>query len=143
LLSLPPSRHGMVPISTITTRLTRQIYAELLNIIEILPSKTNTDRKALILAFLHHAQQNLFSLMVLTRWSRAAEDVQKCQDIIHYVQMLNANFIESAGKLFAMYSSIPNARVRSADISTAVDVLATGTYLRLPTIIRNQFIPRP
>lgn len=48
----------------------------------------------------------------------------------------NQIFTSTVDFLHKIYTELPAARLRNFDIPTAVDVLTTGTYQRMPTKIK-------
>jgi hypothetical protein len=52
----------------------------------------------------------------------------------------NKIFQDTVDYLHKIHSELPAARLRNFDIPTAVDVLTTGTYQRMPTKIKVRTI---
>ncbi|KAI8319151.1 mediator complex, subunit MED14 [Martensiomyces pterosporus] len=131
----------MIPLSLIVSRMVTFAYTELVTLVETLPSRTESSRREEILKYACHMREQLTKLLVLVRWAQNAPQIQKCQNVIAYLQSQNEYFTRSVDGLYATYLSLPQARVRNYDVSNAVDVLTTGTYQRLPSVIKETFAP--
>ncbi|KAG0228667.1 mediator complex subunit [Actinomortierella wolfii] len=138
---LPTSLQGMVPLGLILHRMANEAFADLSNLSEILPSMTDPQRKLHMLEYALAKREQFIKLLVLVKWAKNAADIQQCQNIIGFLQQENEHFTRAVGGIFETYKTFGQARVRNYDIPTAVDVLTTGTYQRLPSIIKTQFIP--
>ncbi|KAF9160439.1 mediator complex subunit [Actinomortierella ambigua] len=108
---------------------------------EILPSMTDPQRKVHMLEYALAKREQFIKLLVLVQWAKNAPDIQQCQNIIGFLQQENEHFTKAVGGIFETYKTFGQARVRNYDIPTAVDVLTTGTYQRLPSIIKSQLVP--
>ncbi|KAK9768170.1 mediator complex subunit [Basidiobolus ranarum] len=133
--------HNMVPLRLIIERLVNQAYADLQNLTEVLPGMPTIERKRAILEYSLNTRQQFIKLLVLVKWAVNADKVQQCQNIIGFLQKQNEAFSRTVDALYGIYTTMSQARVRNYDILTAIDVLTTGTYQRLPTIIRSHYIP--
>ncbi|ORX86392.1 MED14-domain-containing protein [Basidiobolus meristosporus CBS 931.73] len=133
--------HNMVPLRLIIERLVNQAYADLQNLTEVLPGMPIVERKRAILEYSLNTRQQFVKLLVLVKWAVNADKVQQCQNIIGFLQKQNEAFARTVDALYGIYTTMSQARVRNYDILTAIDVLTTGTYQRLPTIIRSHYIP--
>ncbi|KAJ3216033.1 hypothetical protein HDU67_009993 [Dinochytrium kinnereticum] len=77
-------------------------------------------------------QQSFANLQNMSEtWGKVAEDVQKLQD---------ACFVLVADGLARIHAEMKGARDQSYDIVTAIDVLTTGRYRRLPSIIKKELV---
>ncbi|CAO3671138.1 unnamed protein product [Rhizopus stolonifer] len=66
-----------------------------------------------------------------------------CQNIMAYLANQNKTFQDTVDYLHKIHVELPAARVRNFDIPTAVDVLTTGTYQRMPTKLKDMIPPTP
>ncbi|KZT56231.1 MED14-domain-containing protein [Calocera cornea HHB12733] len=142
--SPPPLPHeltDMIPLREVVSRLVQKAYEDLQNLVEVLPSKSDTERKHLIREYGSSTRKQAVKTLVLTRWARDAPIVQKCQDVRFFLQLQNGQFREAAHALDGVRRALGAARSRAWDVLTAVDVLASGSYLRLPTVIKEWFLP--
>lgn len=138
---LPRVDHNMVPVKDVLGRMVQQAYAELLNLTETLPNADDLNRKTLILAYSTRLRQQFIKLLVLVRWSRGADDMQKIQDVLAYLNQQDSCFSMTADALVGIHNEMKAARDPNYDIPTALEILTTGDYQRLPSIIRKSIIP--
>ncbi|KAI9233711.1 MAG: mediator complex subunit MED14-domain-containing protein [Podila humilis] len=137
---LPQSMNGMVSLGAIIHRMTNEAFADLSNTSEILPSMADPQKKHTLLDFTLSKREQFIKLLVLTKWAKSATKVQQCQNIIGFLQHENELFARAVGGLFETYKTFGRARVRNYDIPTAIDVLTTGSYQRLPTTIKQTYV---
>ncbi|KAF9345440.1 mediator complex subunit, partial [Mortierella sp. AD094] len=137
---LPQNMAGMVPISAIIHRMTNEAFSDLSNLSDVLPSMNDTDRKLHILQFALSKREQFIKLLVLTKWAKSANKFQQCQNIVGFLRHENELFTRTVGGLFETYRMFGRARVRNFDIPTAIDVLTTGTYQRLPSRIKQVYV---
>ncbi|KAF9427883.1 mediator complex subunit [Podila epigama] len=137
---LPQNLNGMVSLGAIIHRMSNEAFADLSNLSEILPSMTDVQRKRQILDYALSKREQFIKLLVLTKWAKSATKVQQCQNIIGFLQHENELFSRAVGGLFETYRTFARARVRNYDIPTAIDVLTTGTYQRLPSRIKQTYV---
>ncbi|KZO90741.1 MED14-domain-containing protein [Calocera viscosa TUFC12733] len=138
---LPHELTDMVPLREVVGRLVQKAYEDLQNLVEVLPSKTDTERKHLIREYGALTRKQTVKSLVLARWARDAPIVQRCQDVRFFLQLQNGQFRETAQRLEGVRRALGGARSRAWDLGTAVDVMQSGTYLRLPKIIKQWFLP--
>lgn len=55
------------------------------------------------------------------------------QNIMAFLSNQNKVFQDTVDYLHKIHTELPAARVRNYDIPTAVDILTSGTYLRMPS----------
>ncbi|KAJ2740199.1 mediator complex subunit, partial [Coemansia sp. BCRC 34301] len=140
---LPHINVQMVPLSDIVDRLVTFAYTELVTLVDTLPSRGEDDRRSEILKYTEHVSSLLTKLLVLVRWAKNARRIQKCQNVIAYLDSQNRYFEYSVDNIYATFLSMPNVRMRNYDVGNAVDILTTGSYQRLPLAIsRNVSKPR-
>ncbi|KAF9188419.1 mediator complex subunit, partial [Haplosporangium sp. Z 11] len=137
---LPDNMNAMVPLGAIIHRMANEAFADLSNLSEVLPSMNDTQRKLQILDYALSKREQFIKLLVLTKWAKNAKKFQQCQNIVGFLQNENQLFTRAIGGLFETYSMFGRARVRNFDIPTAIDVLTTGTYQRLPSRIKQAYI---
>ncbi|EJU03986.1 MED14-domain-containing protein [Dacryopinax primogenitus] len=138
---LPQELSDMVPLREIIARLVQKSYEDLQNLIEVLPSKSDVERKHAIRDYGSHTRKQVVKALVLTRWARDSAVVQRCQDVRFFLQVQNGQFREASQRLYAIKEGFMGARSRQWDLLTAIDVLSTGKYLRLPKAIKEWFLP--
>ncbi|GJJ75588.1 mediator of RNA polymerase II transcription subunit 14 [Entomortierella parvispora] len=137
---LEPNVNGMVPMSAIIHRMSNEAFSDLSNLSEILPSMDDAQRKLHILEYALSKREQFIKLLVLTKWAKSAPKIQQCQNIVGFLHNQNEQFTHAVGGLFETYKTFGRARVRNYDIPTAIDVLTTGTYQRLPSRIKQVYV---
>ncbi|KAJ2080622.1 mediator complex subunit [Coemansia sp. RSA 988] len=139
---LPQIEVQMVPLSTAIGRIITFAYTELVTLVDTLASRSETDRRSEILKYTEHMSDLLAKLLVLVRWAKHAPQIQKCQNVIAYLDSQNRYFEYAVDSIYATFLSMPGVRMRNYDVGNAVDILTTGTYQRLPTAI-SRAVPPP
>ncbi|KAF9920382.1 mediator complex subunit, partial [Linnemannia zychae] len=137
---LPDNMNSMIPLGAIIHRMTNDAFAELSNLSETLPSMNDTTRKIELLKYTLSKREQFIKLLVLTKWGKNARKFQQCQNIVGFLQHENELFTRAVGGLFETYKMFGRARVRNFDIPTAIDVLTTGSYQRLPSRIKQAYV---
>ncbi|KAF9964409.1 mediator complex subunit, partial [Mortierella alpina] len=137
---LPDNMNGMVPLGAIIHRMTNEAFSDLSNLSEVLPSMNDQQKKLHILEYTLSKREQFIKLLVLTKWAKSAQKFQQCQNIVGFLQNENMLMQRAVGGLFETYNTFGRARVRNFDIPTAIDVLTTGTYQRLPSRIKQAYI---
>ncbi|KAF9557662.1 mediator complex subunit [Mortierella alpina] len=137
---LPDNMNGMVPLRAIIHRMTNEAFSDLSNLSEVLPSMSDQQKKLHILEYTLSKREQFIKLLVLTKWAKSAQKFQQCQNIVGFLQNENMLMQRAVGGLFETYNTFGRARVRNFDIPTAIDVLTTGTYQRLPSRIKQAYI---
>ncbi|KAJ2699961.1 mediator complex subunit [Coemansia sp. IMI 203386] len=138
---LPQINVQMIPLSVIIGRLITFAYTELVTLVDTLPSRGEGERRNEILKYTEHMSDLLTKLLVLVRWAKNAPQIQKCQNVIAYLDTQNRFFECSVDAIYATFLLMPNVRMRNYDVSSAVDILTTGSYQRLPTAIKRMVPP--
>ncbi|KAJ2372841.1 mediator complex subunit, partial [Coemansia sp. RSA 2611] len=140
---LPQINVQMVPLGEILERLVTFAYTELVTLVDTLPSRGESERRSELLKYTEHVSSLMTKLLILVRWAKNARHIQKCQNVIAYLDSQNRYFEYSVDSIYATFLSMPNVRMRNYDVSNAVDILTTGSYQRLPLAIsRNVSKPR-
>jgi len=134
---LPKNEANLIPLKLIYERVIQNYYSELQNLSETLPTKSNEQKKVEIFKLVQNLNQSAVKLLVLIRWAKQSKEVLKCKNICDFLEEQNSYFRGAADALFTVHQEMNLARIPSFDIPTAVDVLTTGTYSRLPTIIKE------
>ncbi|KAI9249124.1 mediator complex subunit MED14-domain-containing protein [Phascolomyces articulosus] len=106
----------MVPLKTLIGKMIRKAHADLMTLTDTLPSRGEVEKKRQIL---NYSTLNIMAFL--------ANQNQIFRDSTHFLHKIHAE--------------LPKARIRNFDILSAVDVLTTGSYQRMPT--KFQSIPVP
>ncbi|KAI8804528.1 mediator complex subunit MED14-domain-containing protein [Cladochytrium replicatum] len=80
-------------------------------------------------------------LLVVLRWAKEGKSVQTLQNIHAFIESQDAQIAQVADNLFKLHGELKGAREPIYDLLTAIDVLTTGKYQRLPSIIKKSIVP--
>ncbi|KAH6914203.1 mediator complex subunit MED14-domain-containing protein [Coprinopsis sp. MPI-PUGE-AT-0042] len=138
---LPEVYDGQIALGDLLSRVVQAIYAELTEMAETLPSMSDAVRKRTIADWVVKIKKQVVKLYAVAKWSRDAETVQKCMNITAFLLTQNHQFDEVVRALTASKDNLDPARLRNHDLLTSLDVLTTGSYLRLPTCIKKRVVP--
>ncbi|KAI8922807.1 mediator complex subunit MED14-domain-containing protein [Entophlyctis helioformis] len=138
---LPDVPLNTFPLSELLDRTVQSTYADLLNLAETLPSTQDIERKRQLIEFCFAKRKLFTKLLVLLRLSPRVKDILVGQKAHAFVEGQDFAFARAADDLFAIHNQMRAAKVANFDIRTAVDVLTTGRYQRLPSSIKTHLIP--
>ncbi|TIB77405.1 MED14-domain-containing protein [Wallemia mellicola] len=142
---IPDVKDSLVPFSIILERSIARIFNDLHILAETLPSINPSDRASNIVNFALNSRKQVIKLIVLLRWAKdplaGSDKIQIARSINELLWRQNFIFQATVQGLQDVSLSFSNARVRNADIITALDVLQTGTYHGLPVGLRRAFKP--
>ncbi|KAG5646818.1 hypothetical protein DXG03_002195 [Asterophora parasitica] len=138
---LPIVMDGQIPLGDLLSRVTQSIYAELAELAETMPNMSDSARKRTLADWVVKTKKQVVKLYAMAKWARDAETVQKCMNITAFLMTQNHQFEGAMEGLKYARESLDPARLRNHDILTSLDVLTTGSYLRLPTCIKKSIIP--
>uniref|UniRef100_A0A673CUM6 Mediator of RNA polymerase II transcription subunit 14 n=1 Tax=Sphaeramia orbicularis TaxID=375764 RepID=A0A673CUM6_9TELE len=136
-----PATQG-VRLSMLIDFLLQRTYHEITLLAELLPRKTDMERKIEIVQFASRTRQLFVRLLALVKWASNAGKVEKCAMISSFLDQQTILFVDTADRLASLArDALVHARLPSFAIPFAIDVLTTGSYPRLPTCIRDKIIP--
>lgn len=136
-----PATQG-VRLSLLIEFLLQRTYHEITLLAELLPRKTDMERKIEIVQFASRTRQLFVRLLALVKWASNAGKVEKCAMISSFLDQQAFLFVDTADRLASLArDALVHARLPSFAIPFAIDVLTTGSYPRLPTCIRDKIIP--
>ncbi|KAI5889043.1 mediator complex, subunit MED14 [Schizophyllum commune H4-8] len=138
---LPDVNEGQVPFGMIVSRVAQQIYAELQEVAETLPGMSDVARKRTLADFVVATKKQVVKLYAIAKWAREAETVQKCLNLVGFLMNQKYEIDSAIGRLHQIHDELNPERLGNHDLLTSLDVLTTGTYQRLPTIIKKSVIP--
>lgn len=137
-----PPGGASIPLGRLIDFILQRTYHELTVLAELLPRKTDVERKIEIVQFASTTRQLFVRLLALVKWAASATKVEKCAAIVAFLDKQNLLFVETADILAMMArETLVQARLPSFHIPCAVEVLTLGTYSRLPTCIRDKIVP--
>lgn len=123
-----------VEFSTLVNRAAEESYLSLKELVE--KSKTNemsdSEKKISILKYLVKTQQRMLRLNVLAQWCQQVPLIQYCQQLASTLSSHETCFTQAADSMFFMHEGLQQARAPIYDVPSAIEILLTGTYERLP-----------
>lgn len=163
------NRGGSISLGVLIDLIVQRTYHELSVLAELLPRKTDMDRKIEIYNYSTRTRQLFVRLLALVKWANSASKVDKSavsintrgrhfgiwicincsrlrfphfQHIMAFLDKQSLLFVDTADKLAEIArETLVNARLPNFHIPAAVEVLTTGTYSRLPACIRDRIVP--
>lgn len=128
-----------VELSTLVSRAAHDSYASLQELIDKCGSTelSDSERKINILKFLNKTQQRMIRLNVISKWCQQVPLIQYCQQLTSTVSNHDTCFTQAADSLFFMHEGLQQARAPVYDVPSAIEVLLTGNYERLPKCIED------
>ncbi|KAJ3517642.1 hypothetical protein NLJ89_g378 [Agrocybe chaxingu] len=138
---LPVVYDGQIPLRDLLSRVSQSIYTELSELAETMPNMSDTARKRVLADWVVKTKKQVVKLYAVAKWSRDADTTQKCMNITAFLMTQNQQFEDTIGSLARTKEALDPARLRNHDLLTSLDVLTTGSYLRLPTCIKKLAIP--
>ncbi|XP_071034254.1 mediator of RNA polymerase II transcription subunit 14 isoform X1 [Parasteatoda tepidariorum] len=137
-----PAANNTISLGRLIDFILQRTYHELTVLAELLPRKTDMERKIEIVQFASRTRQLFIRLLALVKWAASASKVEKCAAIMAFLDKQSMLFVEMADMLSVMSrETLVNARLPSFHLPCAVEVLTLGTYSRLPTCIRDKVVP--
>lgn len=138
----PSPSGGSISLAMLIDFIIQKTYHELTVLAELLPRKTDMERKIEVFQFASRTRQLFIRLLALVKWANSVSKVDKSANIMCFLDKQSMIFIETADALSRMArETLVNARLPNFHLPAAVEVLTTGTYSRLPTCIRDKIIP--
>ncbi|CAI8615564.1 unnamed protein product [Vicia faba] len=128
-----------VQLSTLVSRTGQDSYNSLKELVEKCRSteSSDTDKKISMLKFLNKTRQRMIRLNVLAKWCQQVPLIQHCQQLSSTVSNHDMCFTQAADSLFFMHEGLQQARAPVYDVPTAIEILLTGSYERLPKCIED------
>ncbi|KAG8962613.1 mediator complex subunit [Tulasnella sp. 419] len=127
---------GQVPLAEIIDKVVQDSYINLSELAEVMPSFSDKERKIRIIQYAQSTRKQIIKLYAIAKWARVAEDVQKAMDVLTFLAR-SEHHVEVAGHMIeAAAATMVMLKRRNADLLNAIDVLTTGTYRRLPSILQ-------
>lgn len=137
-----PPGGGTISLARLIDFILQRTYHELTVLSELLPRKTDMERKIEIVQFASRTRQLFVRLLALVKWAASASKVEKCAAIMAFLDKQSMLFVEMADMLAMMSrETLVNARLPSFHLPCAIEVLTLGNYSRLPSCIRERIVP--
>ncbi|KAL1465599.1 hypothetical protein WDU94_005154 [Cyamophila willieti] len=136
------SRGGPISLGLLIEFIVQRTYHELTVLAELLPRKTDMERKIEIYNFSARTRQLFVRLLALVKWANSASKVDKSSRIMAFLDKQSMLFVDTADMLARVArETVVHARLPNFHIPAAVEVLTTGSYSRLPACIRERIVP--
>ncbi|KAI8867458.1 mediator complex, subunit MED14, partial [Ramicandelaber brevisporus] len=143
---LPDVPVDVTTLGLLCGRVARRLFSELTTLAETMPSlaREPAARRKGLMDHALFARQRLTRLLVVVKWARDnSADFQACQNIIALLSSQNDHYRQAVDGLFGIHSQLlPHMRQRNYDVVTALDVLSSGNYSRMPASLYLQFNPQ-
>ncbi|XP_045529782.1 mediator of RNA polymerase II transcription subunit 14 [Pieris brassicae] len=137
-------RGGSISLGLLIDFIVQRTYDELSVLAELLPRKTDMERKIAIYKFSARTRQLFVRLLALVKWASSATKVDRSAHIMAFLDKQALLFVETADVLARVArETLVHARLPTFHMAAAVEVLTLGTYSRLPAVIRERLVPPP
>ncbi|CAA2934872.1 mediator of RNA polymerase II transcription subunit 14 [Olea europaea subsp. europaea] len=98
---------------------------------------SDSEKKITILKYIVKTQQRMLRLNVLSKWCKQVPLIQYCQQLASTLASHDTCFTQAADSMFFMHEGLQQARAPIYDVPSAIEVLLTGTYHRLPKCMED------
>ena len=130
-----------VNLATLIDFLVQKVYNDFTILSDLLPRKSDIDRKIEIIQFMKKARSQFIHILGLLKWVSSVNRVNICQNISKYLDEKNENFIYTADTLHHVSKeTLQQAKLLNFPLPTAIDVLLTGDFSRLPFTIKESLL---
>ncbi|XVF31133.1 hypothetical protein REPUB_Repub16aG0119200 [Reevesia pubescens] len=128
-----------VEFSSLVSRAAEESFMSLKELVEKSKSsnQSDTEKKINLLKYIVKTQQRMLRLNVLAKWCQQVPLIQYCQQLQSTLSSHDTCVTQAADSLFFMHEGLQQARAPVYDVSSAVEVLLTGSYERLPKSIEE------
>eukprot|EP00095_Tigriopus_kingsejongensis_P000369 maker-scaffold319_size207808-snap-gene-0.23 protein:Tk00369 transcript:maker-scaffold319_size207808-snap-gene-0.23-mRNA-1 annotation:"GL22501" len=132
--ALVPTHHAnQVSLSQLIEFIVQRSYHDLTVLAELLPRKTDMERKIEIFNFASRTRMILIRLLGLVKWASSASKVDKCASIMNFCERSAGIFMDTADALAKMSrETLVRATLPNFHLPAAVEILTTGSYSRVP-----------
>lgn len=142
LQELPLEDSNLVPLNVLVERLSNLAYQTIQSLADTLPSLTSHAKRAKIFSTAIELRKIFVKLLVIVRWSKDVEMLNRARNVVGLLVEQQWAHEDVFSGLTQVRKILPNARIFDADLVTAIDVLRTGTYKRLPKAIKDSTVPQ-
>ncbi|CAI0432670.1 unnamed protein product [Linum tenue] len=128
-----------VDFSTLVSRAAEDSFVSFKELVEKSRSgeQSDSERKIGLLKYLVKTRQRMLRLNVLAKWCKQVPLIQYCQQLQSTVSSHDTCFTQAADSLFFMHEGLQQARAPIYDVPSAVEILLTGSYQRLPKCVED------
>ncbi|KAF8650203.1 hypothetical protein HU200_064058 [Digitaria exilis] len=99
--------------------------------------RSDTEKKIDLLKFITRTRQRMLRLHVLAKWCQQVPLVNYCQQLGSTLNIHETCFTQTADSLFYMHETLEQIRAPMYDVPSAIEVMLTGGYQRLPKCIED------
>ncbi|KAI8909814.1 mediator complex subunit MED14-domain-containing protein [Gorgonomyces haynaldii] len=93
--------------------------------------------KVQMLEFVARTRKTMIKLLVLLKLQDLTDTLEKEQQVHQMIHQLDHSFEKASNDLYMIHQELRIAKIPNYDIPTAIDVLGTGSYRRLPRILKE------
>ncbi|XP_024534573.1 mediator of RNA polymerase II transcription subunit 14 [Selaginella moellendorffii] len=126
-----------VPLSVLVKRAAEAAYTGLKEVCEAAPEQSDAEKKISLLKFILKTRQRLLRLLVICKWCRQIPLVERCQQLMGTLSNHDMSFTQAADSMFYLHESLQQSRAPMYDVASAMDVLFTGGFPRMPKCIED------
>ncbi|KAL8545645.1 hypothetical protein ACS0TY_005686 [Phlomoides rotata] len=126
-----------VDFAALVGRAAEDSYVSMKELVEKSKSLSDSEKKIMILKYIVKTQQRMLRLNVLAKWCQQVPLIQYCQQLSSTLSSHETCFSQAADSMFFMHEGLQQARAPMYDVPSAIEVLLTGTYQRLPKCIED------
>ncbi|XP_057515818.1 mediator of RNA polymerase II transcription subunit 14 [Amaranthus tricolor] len=128
-----------VEFSTLVSRAAADSFIALKDLVDKSKSSdmSDSEKKINLLKFIVKTQQRMLRLNVLAKWGQQVPLIQYCQQLVSTLSSHDTCFTQTADSLYFMHEGLQQARAPIYDVPSAIEVLLTGSYERLPKCIED------
>ncbi|GJM99723.1 hypothetical protein PR202_ga16850 [Eleusine coracana subsp. coracana] len=99
--------------------------------------RSDAEKKIDLLKFIARTRQRMLRLHVLAKWCKQVPLVQYCQQLGSTLSSHETCFTQTADSLYFMHEGLQQAKAPMFDIPSAIEVMLTGGYQRLPRCLED------
>eukprot|EP00117_Sycon_ciliatum_P029237 scpid10104/ scgid23340/ Mediator of RNA polymerase II transcription subunit 14; Mediator complex subunit 14 len=131
-----------VSLGQLLDNMLQKTYHDLSVLAELLPRKHDMERKIEIVKFATRIRKQFIRLLALVKWANSSRCIEQCQEVTNFFEKQSMFCASTADQLHHLAKgTLVAARLPNFSLPVAVDVLATGTYSRLPACLKDKIIP--
>ncbi|CAF1028589.1 unnamed protein product [Rotaria sordida] len=134
--------HDKTPLSRLLEAAVQKTYHELYTMADVLPNKTNIERKKELVKFACRTRQLFIRILAVVKWATTAGKVNACETIQHFLEN-RARLIRETSDCLAQLARLKllDARLPNFPITDAVDALTLGSVNFLPERLSEATTP--
>lgn len=124
-----------VSLGQVIENLVQRTYHELMVLGELLPRKTDMERKLEVFGYASRTRMLLVRLLALVKWASSAGKVDKCNAIMAYLDRQANLLVATADSLSVMSrGTLVKSTLPNFHLPAAAEILTTAKYSRVPRL---------